>query len=262
MPLKLQVVSDLHIEFWVDKKKFNFVQPSADIIVLLGDTCCVGSDYDFATFTRFMVNEIIPKFKYVIIISGNHEYYFTDDPKQYPIVDMAACNKKLYEFCKQYKNCYYLNNNTITIGKYLLIGSTLWSWIPKDMRKKVHTLMNDYHYIYIGKNLITPDDVAKMHVRNVRYIKRQLLKAKKNKLKAIVLTHHKPYISDTHNPTSFDCCYESDLSSLFKQPLVLWVYGHTHVSDNITINGVKIVSNPKGYPYQRTCFKKNYTITI
>lgn len=65
--LEIQIVSDLHVEFWAHKKIFNFIKPSAPILALLGDTCCVGSDDDFELFKRFIA-EIIDKYEHIIIM--------------------------------------------------------------------------------------------------------------------------------------------------------------------------------------------------
>lgn len=274
MSLKIQIASDIHAEFWHKKKVFNFIKPSAPILALLGDTCCVGSTDDFDIYKRF-INEQLPYYEHVILVSGNHEYYYNPSktniiPTNHNTID--ACDAKIKDFCKSSSKLHYLNNTTLTLTvnkkKYLLIGSVLWTYIPKDQRVNVQKTMNDYQYIYVNdtKNNkirnITSDDVSLMHLKNVKYIKIQMTKAKKLGMKAIILTHHKPYLSKTHNPATFDCAYESDLTSLFQKPMVVWCYGHTHIKDNSIIKGVQFISNPKGYPHQQTKFKKSYTISI
>ena len=57
MPLKIQIISDIHLEFHEHKKNFrtlSFVKPSADILALLGDICCCASDADFAMYKKFI----------------------------------------------------------------------------------------------------------------------------------------------------------------------------------------------------------------
>ena len=47
MALDIQIVSDLHLEFVADKKSLVCFKPSAKVLALLGDICCVASDDDF-----------------------------------------------------------------------------------------------------------------------------------------------------------------------------------------------------------------------
>lgn len=273
MALNIQIVSDLHVEFWAHKKKFNFIKPSAPILALLGDTCCLGSDEDYLLYKRFL-DEQIPHFDHILLISGNHEYYYNSTNIKLVTKNntMKACDKKLKEICKTNAKLHYLNNSTMKLknnGKpYLIIGSVLWSWIPPEQRKAIQEKMNDYKYIYVKDNKtkhirnITSDEIVNLHVKNRRYIQKQINKAKKQNMKALVLTHHKPYLSKNYNPESCDVAYESDLTNLIKSPVVTWCYGHTHVKDNRKINGVNLISNPKGYPRQQTKYNNSFTISI
>lgn len=271
--LDLQIVSDIHAEFWGKKDKFNFIKPSAPILALLGDICCCGSDDDFEIFKKF-IHEVLPYYEHIIMISGNHEYYFNPDKKNtVPSVanTMDAIDLKIKTFFKETsQKLHYLNNNSmkITVGKhnYLIVGSTLWSWIPDDQREIIQTSMNDYQYIYTidGKKIrnINATDIANKHLKNYKYIRSQILKAKKANQKVIILTHHKPYLSPTYNPASLDVAYESDLSTLMKAPVVLWGYGHTHVADNTWMDKTQLFSNPKGYPSQKTKYSKSVTVKV
>lgn len=273
MSLNFQIVSDLHVEFWTHKPKFNFIKPSAPILVLLGDTCCVGSDEDFSTFKRF-INEYIDKFEHIIFISGNHEYYYNKpkkniQPNKYNT--MEWCDKKLKLFAKNNPKLHYLNNNTMTLNsgkkKYLIIGSVLWSWIPIAQRKKIQNRMNDYSYIYVQDKKtniirnITSDEIVSLHIKNRNYIKNQIKSAKKIGMDVIVFTHHKPYLKNNYKVDSYDCAYESDLTDLFEKNVILWCYGHTHIKDNVKIKNTRLISNPKGYPYQQTQYNKSFTLS-
>ena len=271
--INIQVVSDLHLEFWSKKEKFGFVKPTSPILALLGDICCLGSDDDFSTFKRF-INEILPLYETIIMISGNHEYYF--NPSNEPVKPtynntMQGIDEKLKTYFKiTSPKLHYLNNSTIriNIGKttYTIIGSTLWTWIPDDQRKKITSFMNDYKYIkYFDEKTIrqlTSNDVATMHLKNYKYIKTQITKAKNLNHKVIVFTHHKPYVSPTYNSAGLDVAYESDLSSMFEPPVLLWCYGHTHVSDSIMKGKTWLYSNPKGYPKQKTLYNNSAVVQV
>lgn len=271
--LDIQIVSDIHAEFWGKKTKFNFIKPSAPILALLGDICCCGSDDDFEIFKRFIC-ELLPYYEHIIMVSGNHEYYYNPDKKGIPPTlsnTIDGIDAKIKAFFKETSpKLHYLNNASmkLTVGKssYLIVGSTLWSWIPEDQRETIQSTMNDYQYIYTsdGKKIrhITSTDVATKHLKNYKYIRSQIVKAKKAGMKTIVLTHHKPYLSPSYNPTTLDVAYESDLTTLMKTPVVLWAYGHTHVSDDSWIENTRLYSNPKGYPSQKTKYNKAQVVKV
>lgn len=268
--LNLQIVSDIHVEFWAEKKKFNFLKPSAPNLLLLGDICCCGSDSDFELFKKF-INEILPLYKIIIFVPGNHEYYYNAQKPTAPkTIDEIDARIKSF-FKETSDNLYFLNNNSlkINVGKttYLIAGTTLWTWIPEDRRKNITSEMNDYSYIYTADakgnpRLITAEDVCNMHLKSVRYIKSQVVKAKKQGYKLIMLTHHKPYLSNNFDPATNMIAYECDMSTLFLPHIPLWAYGHTHVADNTIKNKTLLYSNPKGYPSQKTKFNKAAIVTV
>ena len=263
----LQIVSDLHLEFWNNKTKFNFIKPSAPVLALLGDICCCVNEDDFSKFKQFIM-EILPSFELIIFVCGNHEYYH--NKKNSPNVNETIQNtaKKISAYFKNTSpKLKYLNNSTLTIKEknstYTIIGSTLWTWIPEENRKIIQQNMNDYNSIYYldgeTPKKLTSDVVAAMHLKNRKYIKAQIDKAKAANNKIIVFTHHKPYLSETQS--NFKCAYESDLLELVKE-VNLWAYGHTHVRDNKAIGKSKVYSNPKGYPNQKTKFHHDEVVKV
>lgn len=273
MPQLIQVVSDLHTEFHAEKQKFDFLKPTAPILALLGDIGCCGSDDDFEVFKRFIL-EILGKYEKIIFVPGNHEYYFNPEKPTPPTEanTMDAIDKRIKTFFKQTdpEKLIFLSNSSTTIQTkrhtYCIIGSTLWSYIWEEQYKFIQENMSDYSYIYVmdGKKprKITPADISNLNIKNVKYIKSQIKKAGELGQKAIVLTHHKPYYSDKYNSSPILQAYENDLSMLFKPPLQLWAYGHTHLADKSVIQGVTFYSNPKGYPRQKTKFDAKATISL
>jgi len=270
--INIQIVSDIHAEFWAKKQKFNFIKPAAPILALLGDICCCGSSEDFEIFKRFIL-EVEPLYEHIIFVAGNHEYYFNPEKKLAPTYEhtMQGIDAKIKSFFKETSpKLHYLNNSTMKLttkkDTYLFVGSTLWSWIPEDRRVDIQTGMHDYQYIYVYENdkcrRLNATDVANLHLKNYKYIKSQVSRAKKLGYKVVVLTHHKPYVSENYNAASLDPAYESDLSSLFNAPVVLWGYGHTHIADNTIQGKIWLYSNPKGYPKQKTKYNKYAAIDI
>lgn len=274
----IQIVSDLHLEFW-DKKpeKTNFITPSAPILALLGDICCCADVADIAIYERFLMRTA-PNFLYVIIVAGNHEYYVNEQRKISNADSIDGINQKIEQMCDRcIKTIQSAGGKTLAI-KYLqnkafqmkvkdqvfiFAGSTLWTTIPKEKCELILQSMSDYEHIYVRDGaktrLLQPRDVNEMNLTAKKFILRQISRAKKIKANLILLTHHKPYKNLKETPLT--CAYENDLN-WNGSPIVLWGYGHTHLSDNTTINSTIFFSNPKGYPYQKTRFSKNAKISI
>ncbi|TNB07926.1 serine/threonine protein phosphatase, partial [Klebsiella pneumoniae] len=42
----------------------------------------------------------------------------------------------------------------------------------------------------------------------------------------------------------------------------VWIFGHTHHAIDTVISGCRLVSNPKGYPRERTGFSPAFTIEV
>jgi predicted phosphodiesterase len=274
MSLEIQIVSDTHCEFWLEKSKFNFIKPTAKILALLGDICCCGADDDFEVYKRF-ITELLPNYDHILIISGNHEYYFNPSTKGVkPTKEntIEGIDERIKTFTKTSPKLHYLNNSSIKLAsgkkEYLICGTTLWSYIPPEHQTTITKEMNDYKYIYVtdAKNKrirsLQASDVTEMFQKNIKYIKSQRVRAKKNKIPLILLTHHKPFISESYGKNLYDCAYESDAQVLIKDPIILTAYGHTHVAYDGQVNKIRTVSNPKGYRGQKTNYNAEFKVKI
>lgn len=42
----------------------------------------------------------------------------------------------------------------------------------------------------------------------------------------------------------------------------LWIFGHTHEAVDEVVNGVRFVSNPRGYPTEETGFRPDLVVSV
>ena len=263
----IQIVSDLHIEFLENKSKYNLFNPSADILALLGDICCCGTNEEFNQFKNFIL-EVLPNYQLILFVAGNHEYYCTE--KRPPKLEntMRGINNKIEKFFSETSPKLKFLNNSMTSIKikktcYTFIGTTLWTYIPEDKAKMIESNMNDYNNIYTTVNKkITAEYVTDMHLNARSYLRNAITRLSKLNRKIIVLTHHKPYLSDIKDRTEISVGYESDLTQLMNKNVILWGYGHTHIADRSKIKNTLLYSNPKGYPRQKTKFNTDAIIDL
>jgi predicted phosphodiesterase len=74
----------------------------------------------------------------------------------------------------------------------------------------------------------------------------------KSPLPVVVMTHHLPsmdLIDEKYKGyVDYNPFFASDCSELLKDPVKIWISGHTHTGYDKTIDGVHCVCNPVGYP--------------
>ena len=70
--MQIQIASDLHIEYINQPIDVDdFIKPVAPILVLAGD---IGSLYLYDQLHKFL-SDLSNKFKHILYIPGNHEFY-------------------------------------------------------------------------------------------------------------------------------------------------------------------------------------------
>ena len=259
---KIQIVSDLHLQFYKNpiKNCFEIIKPSAPYLALLGD---VVEMYNYKLCFAFL-EKVCPKFEKVIYILGNHEYY--NSKKR---LDMNAVLQKLRDFSKQkIPNLTILENESIVLEGVTILGTTLWSHIPLSDYDSVSKNINDYNSIYVKLNssfssseneenedddnkttLLTPDYTNHLHKKAVLWLYDEITKDENKPI--VVFTHHAPLkqgtSSNLHVSNGTDSSYSTELSGLFKKNVKLWAFGHTHHKCNFTFRDTQVVSNPMGY---------------
>lgn len=268
MPIKIQYCSDLHLEFRdiveIPKLLKNI---DADVLILAGDISAINDKEDYNKFITFLTH-YYPKYKYILHICGNHEFYsIAAQPQKSHCMDMV--HKKLKHLNKTYPNYLYLNCDTVTLNinnsKYMFIGATLWTKIPLEKYDTIQNSMNDYNYIYINKNEIvkfTVQEMQRLHNKHYMFIKKNIEIANNLNIPSILITHHKPISDETSYQSDINYAYESDITKIIKPIVKLVIYGHTHKHYNKIHNGILFVSNPKGYVGQHTIFKPDLAITL
>jgi len=234
--MKLQILSDLHIEF----EKFELPETEVDLIILAGDTCAGKTGIAWAK----SISRGVP----IIYINGNHEYYREAWPK------LIAFNKAQ---CTG-TNVLFLENDDFTIGDTRFLGCTLWTDFNLYGNVPFAELMagqymNDFRLIRKSPEYskFRPADALRIHRESIFWLKNCL---KEPAAKTVVVTHHAPSpksIPDELNNSPLNPGYASNLEDLILQYQPdLWIHGHLHTPANYSIGKTRIICNPRGYPNQ------------
>lgn len=249
--LRIQIVSDLHIEFYHESKNLDFlIEPEAPILALLGD---IG--YACSRQLKNFLYSQCDRFEKVLFLAGNHEYYNNGTNTS----SMTEQLEWMRNVCSKHPNLHFMEQESIILNDVVVLGTTLWSNISKKDRRMAENFLNDYRLSYnhapgeYPRNLKAKETTA-IYLESISWIESQLKKAKKNSQKVVVLTHHTPMLTGTSHPqfkdSSVTCCFSSDLEALLLSSgptLVAWACGHTHYNFDFMVGSVRVVSNQRGY---------------
>mmetsp|Transcript_34229 Transcript_34229/g.78443 ORF Transcript_34229/g.78443 Transcript_34229/m.78443 type:complete len:198 (+) Transcript_34229:91-684(+) len=130
MALRIQLASDLHLEFMRGQRPSldAVLTPAAPILALLGDIHVLGKADHAAAYESF-VAEAARRFERVLLLAGNHEFY--SDPRA-PVAH-AKIIAKLHAIAQRCGNhVTFLHDAAVELDGVRVFGSTLWAHLPHD----------------------------------------------------------------------------------------------------------------------------------
>lgn len=243
-----RIVSDLHLEFNNNWRLPTLPEDGETTLLLAGDI----SNIDHLDYYDGFFDDVCSRFKHVVYIFGNHEYYKGS---------LVNCLEKYKEHFKRHTNLNIFEKGVFEVNDVVIIAATLWTDMNKNdphAKFQVQGRLNDYRTIRHGskhlpyqKKLI-PADTISIHYKHLDFIKTELNKyrTEANK-KIIVMSHHAPStlsIHDMYRGDVLNAAYYSDLSELiFEYSPEIWVHGHCHHNFDYQLYDTRVICNPKGY---------------
>jgi len=258
--MRLWVLSDLQIpahsqELWIDPERI----PEADLAIVSGDFCPPLE----ASLARLVdVARRMP----VVYVPGNRDFYrmmgLPDQEMDATLQQGRILADKL--------GIKLLYNEEAVFGDVRVLGTTLWTdyALYGDQEKAMEAAgaaLNDHRLIRTDRNRFTPQDALRQHEQAVSFLTDALSRSFDGT--TVAATHHAPH------PMSIDPKYEgnaatpafaSDLSRIMQSGNApdLWVHGGLHHCVDYEIGNTRVVSNSKGYPYEKTNFQMDLTIEV
>lgn len=246
MSIKIQVLSDLHLEFLkaipkIFKPKFSqkpqFVK--APYLFLAGDIGYPKSDRGI--WLQF-INLCEQYYDKIFYVSGNHEAY----------------NSEYYETINTIKDVFKSKPKFVFLepGVVSNIGCTLWS----NVNQIGFASLNDGAYIKIKKDNIIHNlyhqDVLEFHEKDKTWLESPV------DSNTIVMTHHLPsfdFIAEKYKYQRYNNLntgFASELDSILLRSRA-WIYGHTHIGGIKYLFGTICICIPYGYPGD---YETNFTM--
>lgn len=230
--MKLHLLSDLHLEF----SAFEPTATTADVVVLAGDIALGARGVTWA-------RQAWPD-KEIVYVPGNHEYYHSEIEIERECLALAA----------QAAGVHLLNPGEVVIQGVRFLGCTLWTdfrLFGEAERPWAHQAglqgLTDFRVIDYGDHTLLPQETAAFHAQEVAWLAQKLRTPFDGA--TVVVTHHLPAwasVSARYQKSLLSACFASRLEHLLGNSQ-LWLHGHTHDSFDYTLNGTRVVCNPRGY---------------
>jgi Icc-related predicted phosphoesterase len=257
--MKFGVMSDLHLEFGALSQQLeHYKWPEADCLLLAGDICVAGylaqnrndpaARKHKGTVEKFF-RTISDRYAYIFYVLGNHEHYHGD------IIDSAIIIKQFIASLGLNKNNIFILENEhhfFLSKKILIVGSTLWTDFNNNdpaSKEACYYGMNDYRLITDDNRGFSPDLSLTIHNNSKKYLESMIEEYKDWSI--IVMTHQGPSYKSVHprfaHSTKLNGAFVSNLESLMKDNVKMWVHGHVHNSFDYNVNNTRVLVNPRGY---------------
>jgi predicted phosphodiesterase len=233
--VSFHVLSDLHLELFPGFR-LDPARVAAPYLILAGDIGDPNSE-EYCLFLQHCAT----LFDGVFMVLGNHEAYGGS---------LATAVAAVQAICDTHANVHLLQQTVVDLptSNIRVVGTTLWSHIPKREAFNTECFISDYRRI----------DGFRVHVNNalhasdVKWIDAELTRALADDKRLVVVTHHAPLVLGTshakHTGSKLNCAFATDLPHLIRDPVEIWVHGHTHHTHASMVNGRLLMANQRGYP--------------
>ncbi|MBB3272780.1 putative phosphodiesterase [Pseudomonas sp. OG7] len=242
--MKLLIYSDLHTEF----APFEPPAHDADVVILAGDisTRVRGVKWANETFS-------CP----VIYTPGNHEFYQGHLDRTLVKMREAAAD-----------HVHVLDNQSLILGDTRFLVATGWTDFTatgdyKAAMRVCAEWMSDFKYIRISESYrkLRPADLIARNIVARKFLATELAKGFEGR--SVVVTHHCPLpeLAGNGHEGHLAAAYCNEWLELVAEADV-WIFGHTHHAVDAVVSGCRVISNPRGYPGERTGFSPDFAIEV
>ena len=271
--IQIQIASDLHIELVCETPNISgakmdeiveeMIVPSAPILVLAGDIGCPGTFRGFPFLEKFLMTQA-SRFEYVFYVAGNHEYYSQVSGFTGACATAPDVHKIIRQMCDKIDNVFFLDRKVAVINGIRIVGATLWSHINDSQVPDIEAHVSDYKRIhmrakskspFVATRLLRTHDAMAWHRYDLQFLEEQVDIAERNREEMVIITHHAPSFNGTshrcHSNSKMSTAFATDLERLCQPHVKAWIFGHTHFCSDQMINRTRLVSNQRGYYYDR-----------
>jgi len=229
---KIHVQSDVHTEIGLPLGQHCI----SDITICAGDIGVIARP---DALKRYF-NNLHEYADEIIWVLGNHEFYHGDYEKTLTQADKFAKEIGIHLLDIE------LGTENLEVNGIKFWGSTLWTDMNNSdwfVKKKIGQTLNDHYVISNNGQTFTPRAAIEINQRT---------REKINWDADVIITHHCPIVTEHRlfplSEISYGFCNTGLENQILDSKIKYWIYGHTHDSKTIDLNGTLLVSNQQGYP--------------
>lgn len=250
-----RLISDVHNEFFTSENHYNLpvIDNEKDMILIIaGDFTSLSLAKEAAP----AITSYGKRFKHVLYIPGNHEYYKTriDEPT----------NRRQFDNMNPegLENIHFMIRDSITIDGTKFIGCTLWTNINNncpvtqfhlDGRMSDFRVITYYDKVRDNYSRFRPVHWLLEHAKDIAFLKKEVENSEVDDI--VVITHHAPsfrsqddrYLDDQMSNHGY--MNNLDLFVMDNPQIRYWVHGHIHKKLDYMINTTNVLCNPHGYSF-------------
>lgn len=231
--MKLQLLSDVHFEFWKDSQTLPYrllkhvQENNISAVVIAGDLVDSWG----------LMNSIITMCKVlsptpILYVAGNHEYY-GGSPKD--------VTENLNFLQAGYSNFHWLDCSSVVLNNIKFSGATLW--FPKDpLNVAYHHSWTDFYNIAKSRPWI--------YEQNERACDFFL-----NTQADVCISHHLPtyeVVAPNWKGEDSNRFFVTEILHKMQTPPKWWFFGHTHELTDQIAGDTRCIAHPRGYPREHT----------
>lgn len=265
--LHIREVSDLHLEFCYDsydqtqalaKEQLTALIPplptdKKTVLIVAGDLATARRAGRITTFLEL----IVPRFKHVIYVLGNHEHYGCRITETEQLIQEAINASTRID---QSKLTIAGNNvRVVEIKGVTFYCTTMWTDYNRGNPLTAHTVeryIADHRMIYMADDSrFSVPSAAALH-KELREELMLRMGEKDDHSKSVVVTHHMPSyqcVDEMYRRSepaiTLNAAFAAHMDDVIEafQP-AYWFFGHTHTRYEGEFGNTLLVCNPLGYP--------------
>lgn len=238
-------MSDLHLEVGDQYDSFH-IPVEALSLILAGD---IGRLQDYEKYLSFISTQC-KNFDMVYLVLGNHEFYGLSRDEGLTLANNLEKDVKIQGRLR------VLNRRRVDIEPSIsILGCTLHSHIRPENRAETERRLKDFRRI-IGW---TVDQHNSEHEEDLNWLRAEInsiqagTKGQGRAQTILVITHHAPVRDGSSHPgqlkNPWTDAFATELIGMHEDfaKVQWWVFGHTHYNNQWRLQGIRMVSNQRGY---------------
>lgn len=258
--MKFDVISDIHIDFWIKLKSHNptkmkklidsFVleilpEEPSDLLIIAGDL----GHYNWQN--ELLLRSLKEHYLFILMVAGNHDFYL-DSPSQKVKYEQNSTLRwnEMKGLCEEIDGVHVLEGDTFVHNGVTYGGTGMWYDFSYSMQKQGYSYLDmesEWHQNANDSAMIFGE---RRNVMDTFYQELTRLESVIDKCD-VIITHVSPdasMMAERFKIDSFAGCFYFDGERFFNQiQNKIWIFGHVHDRYSYEKYGCWFINASLGY---------------